>query len=62
MTTLIVVTGASRGLGRALCLSFAKNLNGMKHFVITGRDSIKYVIHKVVNIYKRPTILRTNYI
>jgi sepiapterin reductase len=39
MTTLLIVTGASRGLGRSICLQFAKNLCGSLKFRISASNS-----------------------
>lgn len=36
----IIITGASRGLGRAIAVSFCKLLNGPTHFVLTGRSLV----------------------
>lgn len=38
MSYIIIITGASRGLGKAICLSFAKALIDKPiHFILTGR-------------------------
>jgi len=39
MITFIVVTGASRGLGKAIAVSFAKAIKNPLHIVLTGRNN-----------------------
>ena len=34
----IVITGASRGFGRAVAISFARQIKGACHFILTGRS------------------------
>lgn len=37
---LIIISGASRGFGRAVALSWSESLRGPAHFILTGRDQI----------------------
>ena len=36
--TYLVITGASKGLGQTIAITFAKSLKSPVHFVLTGRD------------------------
>ncbi len=36
--SLVFITGASRGFGRAAAVAFAKNAEKASHFIITGRN------------------------